>query len=150
MHAPGMPGTYSTQQTSKKTASYRSWHASRHVRHARAVIHVGSANTGWRGRRFRHSRRMRNPQSYVSGKRPMVKRMKERTLPSTKCFQTVFMIHKYAFLVCIINQHGYDRGCKIRLSSKTRPSLCRISILLLWHFVQADIGYTSTVKCKDK
>ena len=55
----------------------RSWHASRHVRDARAVLHAGIAN--WRfplksavgGKRSRHSRRMRNPQFYVSGKRPM-------------------------------------------------------------------------------
>ena len=36
---------------------------------ARAVMHVGIANPWWRGKRSRHSRRMRNPQFYVSGKR---------------------------------------------------------------------------------
>ena len=46
-------------------------HASRHVRHARAVMHVGITIPRWRGKRSRHSRRMRNPQCYVSGKRPM-------------------------------------------------------------------------------
>ena len=44
---------------SKETASWRSWHASRHVRHARAVMHVGIAYPRWRGKRSRHSRRMR-------------------------------------------------------------------------------------------
>ena len=44
---------------SKKTASQRSRHASRHVRDARAVMHVGIAYLGWRGKRSRHSRRMR-------------------------------------------------------------------------------------------
>ena len=34
-------------------------------------MHVGIANMRWRGKRSRHSRRMRNPQFYVSGKRPM-------------------------------------------------------------------------------
>ena len=34
-------------------------------------MHVGIANPRWRGKRPRHSRRMRNPQCYVSGKRPM-------------------------------------------------------------------------------
>ena len=35
-----------------------------------AVMHVGNANTQWRGKRSRHSRCMHNPQFYVSGKRP--------------------------------------------------------------------------------
>ena len=34
-------------------------------------MHVGIANPRWRGKRSRHSRRMHNPQFYVSGKRPM-------------------------------------------------------------------------------
>ena len=42
-------------------------------RHARAVMHVGIANLRWRGKRSRHSRPMRNPQFYVSGKRPIAK-----------------------------------------------------------------------------
>ena len=46
-------------------------HASRHVRQARTVMHVGIANLWWRGKCSRHSRHMRNPQFYVSGKRPM-------------------------------------------------------------------------------
>ena len=41
------------------------------VSHARAVMHVEIANPRWRGKRSRHSRCMRKPQSYVSGKRPM-------------------------------------------------------------------------------
>ena len=36
---------------------------------ARAVMHVGIVNPQWRGKRSRHSRRMRNPQFYVFGKR---------------------------------------------------------------------------------
>ena len=43
-----------------------------HVRNARAVMHVGIANPRWRGKRSRHSRRMRNPQFYVSGKMPIL------------------------------------------------------------------------------
>ena len=35
--------------------------ASRHVRHARTVMHVGITKPWWRGKRSRHSRRMRNP-----------------------------------------------------------------------------------------
>ena len=71
MHATGMPETFSPPPTSKETASQRSRHASRHVRHARAVMHVGIANPRWRGKRSRHSLRMRNPQFYASGKRPI-------------------------------------------------------------------------------
>ena len=56
----------------KETADERSRHASRHVRDARAVVHVGIANPRYRGNSFRHSRRMRNPQFYVSGKSPTV------------------------------------------------------------------------------
>ena len=72
-HALGMPGTFSQPPTSKKTVSYRSQHASRHVRHARGVKHVGIANPMWWEKRSRHSRRMCNPQFYVSGKRPMAR-----------------------------------------------------------------------------
>ena len=35
-------------------------------------MHVGIANPRWREKRYRHSRRMRNPQCYVSGKGPMI------------------------------------------------------------------------------
>ena len=69
-HAPGMPGTFSPPPTSKETTSSRSRHASRHVRHARTVKHVGIANPWWRGNGSRHSRRMCNPYIYASGKRP--------------------------------------------------------------------------------
>ena len=57
--------------TSEETASWRSRHASRHVRHAHVVIHVGIANPRWREKRPRHSRCTRNPQFYGSGKRPI-------------------------------------------------------------------------------
>ena len=69
-HAPGMPRTFLPTPNSKETASWRSRHASRHVRDARAVMHVGIANPRWLGKRSRHSRRMRNPQ-YIFGNRPM-------------------------------------------------------------------------------
>ena len=39
----------------------------------RVVMHVGITNPRWRGKRSRHSRRMRNPQFCGSGKRPMIK-----------------------------------------------------------------------------
>ena len=46
-------------------------YASRHARHERAVMPVGIANPRCRRKRSRHSRRMHNPQFYVSGKRLM-------------------------------------------------------------------------------
>ena len=47
------------------------WICKINKRPARAVMHVGIANPRWRGKRSRHSRRMRNPQFYVPGKRPI-------------------------------------------------------------------------------
>ena len=47
-----MPGTFSPPPISKETASELSRHASRHVRHARAVMHVGIAKPRWRGKTF--------------------------------------------------------------------------------------------------
>ena len=74
-HAPGMPRTFSPPPTSKETASERSRHASRHVRHARAVMPVGIANPRWQGKPSRHSRRMSNPPFYVSDKRSMAEQL---------------------------------------------------------------------------
>ena len=56
----------------KETASQRSRHASRHVRHAHTVMHVGIANPWWRGKGSQHYRRMRNPHFCVSDKRSML------------------------------------------------------------------------------
>ena len=42
------------------------------MRHARAVMRVRIAYPQWRGKRSRHSRRMRIPQFYLSIKRPML------------------------------------------------------------------------------
>ena len=59
-HAPGMLGTFSLTANSKgKPLVKRSRHASRHVRHARAVMHVWIACPRWWGKRYRHSRCMR-------------------------------------------------------------------------------------------
>ena len=77
-HASGMLGTFPPPPTSKEIASYRSQHASRHVRHARAVMHVGIANPRFRGKRSRYSRHRRNPQLCVSGKSPMITVIRNR------------------------------------------------------------------------
>ena len=71
-HAPGIPGMF-YPPTSKETASYRSRHALRHMRDARAVMHVSIPNRRWLGKRSRHSRRIHNPKFYASGKRPILR-----------------------------------------------------------------------------
>ena len=70
-HALGMPGTFSPPPRVSDP----------YMHHGTCVTHVpgcmpGSLTSGflwsrWRGKRSRHSRRMRNLQFYVSGKRPM-------------------------------------------------------------------------------
>ena len=70
-HAPGMPGTFSPPPRVRDPDMH----------HGTCVTHVpwcmsGSLNSGffwsqWRGKCSRHSRHMRNPHFYVSGKRPM-------------------------------------------------------------------------------
>ena len=72
-HAPGMPGTFSLPPRVSDPGMHQ----------GTCVTHVlwcmsGSLTSGylwsrWRGKRSRHSRRMRNPQFYVSGKRPISK-----------------------------------------------------------------------------
>ena len=71
-HAPGMPGTFSPPQRV----------CDPDMHYGTCVTHVprcmpGSLTSGflwsrWRGKLSRHSQRMRNPQFYVTGKRPMV------------------------------------------------------------------------------
>ena len=53
-HAPGMPGTFFPRHRlqRKPLVCDPSRHASRHVRHARAVMHVGIANLQWAGKTF--------------------------------------------------------------------------------------------------
>ena len=68
-----MPGTFSPPPRESDSDKY----------HGTCVTHVQWCMAGsltscflwsrWRGKRSRHSRRMRNTQFYVSGKRPMVK-----------------------------------------------------------------------------
>ena len=71
-HAPGMPGMFSPSPRVSDPGMH----------HGTCVTHVpwcmpGSLTGGflwsrWREKRSRHSRCMRNPQFYVSGKRPML------------------------------------------------------------------------------
>ena len=70
-HAPGMPGTFSPPPR----VSDPDMHHGTCMTHAPWCM-PGSLTSGflwswWRRKRSRHSRRMRNPWFYVSGKRPM-------------------------------------------------------------------------------
>ena len=61
----------------------------------RHVMHVGIANPRWQGKRSRHSRRMRKPQFYVSGKRPMTKTsLKSKRIHIDKMFITTLNVVK--------------------------------------------------------
>ena len=72
-HAPGVSGTFSAHPRVGDPD----------IHHGTCVTHVprcmsGSLTSGflwsqWLGKRSRHSRRMRNPQLYVSGNKPMAK-----------------------------------------------------------------------------
>ena len=80
-HAPGMPGTFSPPP----------WVSDPDMHHGTCVTHVpwcitGSLTSGflgnrWRGKRSRHSRRMRNPQFYASCKRAIEYRIRQFILP---------------------------------------------------------------------
>ena len=58
-HAPGMPGTFSPAADFKGNRKLAIPTCITAVRDARAVMHVGIAHLRWRGKRSRHSRRMR-------------------------------------------------------------------------------------------
>ena len=58
-HAPGMPGKYSLPARVSDPNMY----------------HGGFFWSRWRGKLSRHSRRMRNPQFCVSGKRPIIRQV---------------------------------------------------------------------------
>ena len=73
-HAPGMPGMFPSPPTSKEPlVKDPGMHHGTCVTPSRGI-----ANPPWRGKHSRHSRRKRNPQFYVSGKRPMGNRTDRR------------------------------------------------------------------------
>ena len=83
-HAPGMPGRFAPPPRVSDPDMH----------HGTCVTHVpwcmsGSLTSGflwsrWHGKHFRPSRRMHNPQSYVSGKRPMV-------------------VHVFVVMICLVD-----------------------------------------------
>ena len=83
-HAPGMPGTFSPPPRVSDPGMH----------HGTCVTHVpwctprsltkGFLRCRWRGKRSRHFRRMRNPQLYISGKRPIGKYYSSGSIHATK------------------------------------------------------------------
>ena len=93
VHAPGMPGTFSPPPRVSDPVMHQ----------GTCVTHVpwcmpGSLTNGflwsrWRGKRSRHSRRMRNPQCYVSGMRPITARINSLwTSDTTQWYRTVWTL----------------------------------------------------------
>ena len=102
-HALGMPGTFSPPPR----ISDPDMHQGTCVTHVPWCI-SGSLTSGflwnrWRGKRSRHSRRMRNLQFYVSGKRP---------IPGTVA------ILSCQVLLMEINQNGFNDDNIMNISSK--------------------------------
>ena len=95
-HAPGMPGTFSPPPRVSDPDMH----------HGTCVTHVpwcmpGSLTSGflrsrWRGKRSRHSRRMRNPQFCTSGKRP---------IGQSHCTERVRLMH-FGLLYALRDNHG--------------------------------------------
>ena len=91
-HAPGMPGTFSPPLRVSDPDMH----------HGMCVTHVpwcmlGLLTSGflwrrWWGKTSRHSRRMRNPQFYVSGKRPMLRPLWADKWYQTKMFVSLIII----------------------------------------------------------
>ena len=80
-HAPGILGTFSRhwRQRPPLVIDPRMHHGSC-VMQMPPWMHVGIGNLWWRGKRSWHSRPMRNPQFYVSGKRPIDSLVTQPTL----------------------------------------------------------------------
>ena len=70
-HAPGMPGTFSPTPRVSDPDMHHGTCLTHEPWCMRGSLTSGFLWSRWRGKRFRHSRCMRNPQFYVSGKRPM-------------------------------------------------------------------------------
>ena len=116
VHAPGMPGMFSSPPTSKETASWRSRHASRHVHHAGTLMHVGITDPRCRRKRSRRSRRMRNPHFYVSGKRPIPRLY----LDSFTSIEVFLIKRKYQNLISLMDVIWRWQSNKISIKLYTK------------------------------
>ena len=92
------------------------------MHHGTCVTHVpwcmsGSLTWGfhwsrWRGKRSRHSRRMRNPQFYVSGKRPMQRLPILLMVRTVQCFVVFWyeLIHSCPCVTAIQGSHEFNKN----------------------------------------
>ena len=69
VHAPGMPGTFSPSTRVSDPDMHHGTCVTHVPRRMSESLTSGFLWSRWRGKRSRHSRRMRNPQFCVSGKR---------------------------------------------------------------------------------
>ena len=104
------------------------------MHHGTCVTHVpwcmsGSLTRKWRGKRFRHSRRMHNPQFYVSGKRPMPKTVVWDISPLN------IRIQSYVD-DCVYLTYGYTTGC-----DRSRNIWCSYQLIsvIIKHFSLAAV-----------
>ena len=98
------------------------WHQSPNkrvfLRHA--VMHVGIAKPRWWGKRFRHTRRMRNPQFCVSGKRPINAYLSGADHTGTICILPVWSApERYAFMGLLPDTQNC--GLRMRLPETFSP-----------------------------
>ena len=106
--------------TLKETASLRSRHASRHVRHARAVMHVGIAHKRWRGKRSRCIR-TRNF-TYLA-----------RDRLSTVLKRSGITFTVYELIIEILRKllfSNFDTNIPIRSPTCTCHGICKLTICL--------------------
>ena len=104
-HAPGMPKRFPGHPLQRKPLV-----CDPGMHHGTCVTHVGIASPRVCGKRSRHPRRMRNPQFYVSGKRPMLTVMNRAA--------------SYARNMIMRNQHNWKR-CKLIYSSNLQTCWSR-------------------------
>ena len=100
-------------------------------------MHVGIANPCWRGKRSRHSQRMRNPQFYVSGKRSM-EALSTLLTPWEENDQMVDSLHKLEL------EHSPDKGTVMRtfdffivtsLNTSLNKQLSCQWFVMSWHLI---------------
>ena len=145
-YAPGMPRTFSPPPRVSDSD----------IHHGTCATHVpwcmpGSLTRGllwnwWRGNSFRHSRRMRKPRFYVSGRRTMWRR------PNASLSWCHSLVHSSSLQLVVCNSHNTDRLVSVLflcLSSwlYTRvycmSSICTSKTISLLHMVGRARVYTT-------
>ena len=117
-----MPGTFSPPLfKNKPPVSDPGMHHGTCVTHA--VMFVAIANQQWRGKRSRNSRRMRNPQFYVSGKRPIGRQGARDTLVGCESFIIRLMVMFLVVFAKSCHFHGNFYEHNIQNLQESSPPL---------------------------